>query len=85
MSCLVETWVSRASADQRRGRAGRVRPGVCFRMFPRYYLDKLDPHTIPEMHRVALDSLCLQVKLLKLGSIVDFLSKVHNHAPCVSA
>ncbi len=32
---LQETWVSRAAAEQRRGRAGRVRPGVCFRLFSR--------------------------------------------------
>ena len=30
-----ETWVSQAAAQQRRGRAGRVRPGVCFRLFSR--------------------------------------------------
>lgn len=33
---LVECWVSRASAKQRRGRAGRVRPGVAYHMYSRY-------------------------------------------------
>lgn len=32
---LVECWVSRASAKQRRGRAGRVRPGVAYHLFSR--------------------------------------------------
>lgn len=32
---MQETWVSQAAAQQRRGRAGRVRPGVCFRLFSR--------------------------------------------------
>ena len=32
---LVECWVSRASAKQRRGRAGRVRPGIAYHMFSR--------------------------------------------------
>lgn len=35
LSNLQETWVSQAAAQQRRGRAGRVRPGVCFRLFSR--------------------------------------------------
>jgi hypothetical protein len=35
MRLLVEDWVSRASALQRRGRAGRVRPGVCYGLYTR--------------------------------------------------
>ncbi len=35
VSRLQETWASRAAAKQRRGRAGRVRPGVCFKLFSR--------------------------------------------------
>ena len=35
MELLVESWVSRASAQQRRGRAGRVQPGTCYRCFTR--------------------------------------------------
>ena len=33
---LVETWVSRASATQRRGRAGRVKPGIAYHFYSRY-------------------------------------------------
>ena len=35
MSALDEVYVSQASADQRKGRAGRVREGVCFRLYTR--------------------------------------------------
>jgi ATP-dependent RNA helicase DHX29 len=36
MSSLVETFVSKASALQRQGRAGRVRDGFCFRLYPKF-------------------------------------------------
>ena len=36
MSLLVEDWVSRASALQRKGRAGRVRAGVCWGLYTRH-------------------------------------------------
>ncbi len=40
MSLLVEDWVSRASALQRRGRAGRVRPGRCFGLYTRHRFEE---------------------------------------------
>ena len=42
LACLLPAWVSRASAHQRRGRAGRVRDGQCYHMFPRYQLRDMD-------------------------------------------
>lgn len=41
LSRLEETWVSRASAAQRRGRAGRVQPGVCFKLFSRRQMRRM--------------------------------------------
>jgi ATP-dependent helicase HrpB len=46
MSGLVTTRVSRAAADQRRGRAGRLGPGVCYRLWPEEATRGLEP-TIP--------------------------------------
>lgn len=40
MSLLVEDWVSAASAKQRRGRAGRVRPGVCYGLYTRHRFEQ---------------------------------------------
>ena len=55
---------SRASAMQRAGRAGRVAPGVCLRLFPQSFLDKpaIMPSYAPaEMERTALLNLLLKV------------------------
>ena len=77
MQLLLERWVSRASAKQRRGRAGRVRPGRCFRMYTRQMHDDVfDEHTMPEIKRVPLEGLCLQIQLQRMsGGIAGFLGK----------
>ena len=67
MARLVEGWVSQAGAKQRRGRAGRVRPGVCYRLEPAAMHGLLAPHSVPEIQRVPLESLILQVKVLGPG------------------
>ena len=60
---LRTTMVSQAAAQQRRGRAGRVQAGVCFRMVTRNDFAALPQHTPPEMCRVPLQGLCLQIKV----------------------
>eukprot|EP00249_Psilotum_nudum_P011376 c23135_g1_i1 orf=250-4686(-) len=76
ISSLVEVWISRANAKQRRGRAGRVKPGNCFCLYTRHRFEKLMlPFQIPEMLRAPLVELCLQIKFLSLGNIALFLEK----------
>jgi hypothetical protein len=38
---MVEDWISQANARQRRGRAGRVKPGICFSLYTRYRFETL--------------------------------------------
>ncbi|CAN0206344.1 unnamed protein product, partial [Hapterophycus canaliculatus] len=63
MSCLVEVWISKASGSQRAGRAGRVRPGKCWRLYPEvFHQNYMPPYTLAEMLRTPLEELVLQVK-----------------------
>ncbi|KAL6963082.1 RNA helicase [Sarracenia purpurea var. burkii] len=73
--CLLPSWISKASARQRRGRAGRVQPGECYHLYPRCVYDAFADYQLPELLRTPLQSLCLQIKSLQLGSISEFLSR----------
>ncbi|XP_039217934.1 probable ATP-dependent RNA helicase DHX34 isoform X1 [Crotalus tigris] len=64
---LQEFWISRASAEQRKGRAGRSGPGVCYRLYAESDYDNFAPYPVPEIQRVALDALILQMKSMGLG------------------
>ncbi|XP_019259324.1 PREDICTED: DExH-box ATP-dependent RNA helicase DExH3 isoform X3 [Nicotiana attenuata] len=72
--CLLPSWISQASARQRRGRAGRVQPGECYHLYPRCVYEAFAEYQLPELLRTPLNSLCLQIKSLQVGSIAEFLS-----------
>ncbi|KAG6412970.1 hypothetical protein SASPL_125665 [Salvia splendens] len=74
-SCLLPSWISKVSAKQRRGSAGRVQPGECYHLYPKCVFDDFAEYQLPEILRTPLQSLCLQIKSLKLGGISEFLSR----------
>nr|XP_049465323.1 3'-5' RNA helicase YTHDC2-like [Anopheles coluzzii] len=75
-SSLAATWISQACATQRAGRAGRTRPGTCFRLYSRMRHSEMDQYTLPEIMRVPLTEICLQTALIiKDESIQEFLNK----------
>uniref|UniRef100_A0A670YVS0 RNA helicase n=1 Tax=Pseudonaja textilis TaxID=8673 RepID=A0A670YVS0_PSETE len=75
MSSLEETFVSKASALQRQGRAGRVRDGFCFRLYTQDRFESFLEYSVPEILRVPLEELCLHIMKCNLGSPEEFLSK----------
>lgn len=58
---LVTLRESRASAEQRKGRAGRLAPGVCYRLYSRHTLSAMTPHTPPEILETDLSPLLLEL------------------------
>ncbi|GAX74754.1 hypothetical protein CEUSTIGMA_g2201.t1 [Chlamydomonas eustigma] len=77
MALLTEDWISQASAKQRRGRAGRVRAGKCFCLYTRRRLEEqMKAFQVPEIKRVPLEDLVLQIHLMALSPATQFLSQV---------
>lgn len=73
MSNLVAVPCSRASANQRSGRAGRVGPGKCFRLYTKYsFMNEMDESPTPEIQRTNLNSIVLQLKSLGIDKLLDF-------------
>jgi ATP-dependent helicase HrpA len=64
--------VSRASADQRKGRCGRLGPGICIRLYSEEDFTARPAYTEPEILRTGLASVILQMNLLGLGDIARF-------------
>jgi len=73
MESLVVTPCSRASANQRAGRAGRVGPGKCFRLYTKWaFFNELQESTTPEIQRTNLNSVVLLLKSLGINDLIGF-------------
>jgi len=75
LSNLEVTWISKANSRQRMGRAGRVRNGYCYKLYTRRRYQSMADYQMAEILRTPLEEVCLQVKVLNLGKVSDFLSQ----------
>lgn len=69
---LIVTEISQASAIQRAGRAGRVKPGKCYRLYTEPGYQSLAVQTVPEIQRTNLAHVMIQLKALGIDNMLKF-------------
>lgn len=66
-------WISKASATQRAGRAGRTGPGHCYRLYSSAVFENyFDEFSKPEILRMPIDGVVLQMKSMHIDAVVNF-------------
>ncbi|KAM7350528.1 putative ATP-dependent RNA helicase kurz [Cochliomyia hominivorax] len=73
VSAFVVTYTSKASADQRAGRAGRVSAGHCYRLYSSaVYNDEFEDFSVPDIQKKPVDDLMLQMRCMGIDRVINF-------------
>ena len=71
-SSLTETTISKASCNQRKGRAGRTGPGICYRLYPKKDYDTRPIYTTEEIYRTDLSEVVMRMSELGITDFEQF-------------
>ncbi|GAB4848760.1 hypothetical protein Ancab_003487 [Ancistrocladus abbreviatus] len=72
MNVLRVSWISKSSADQRAGRAGRTAPGRCYRLYSQDDFELMSAQSEPEIRRVHLGIAVLKILALGIKNVQEF-------------
>lgn len=73
VSAFLVTYTSKASANQRAGRAGRVSPGHCYRLYSSaVFLNEFEDFSTPDIQKKPVDDLMLQMKCMGIDKVINF-------------
>ncbi|KAF5291600.1 hypothetical protein FQA39_LY14322 [Lamprigera yunnana] len=73
VTSYIVTWTSKASANQRAGRAGRLGPGHCYRLYSSaVFNDTFQDFSVPEIQQKPVDDLYLQMKCMNIDKVDHF-------------
>ena len=73
VSNYIVTWISKASAIQRAGRAGRQSTGHCYRIYSSAVFEhEFSDHALPEIKTIPLEELVIQMKAMYIQNVINF-------------
>lgn len=64
--------IAKSGAIQRSGRAGRTKPGKCYRLYSERFYSEMDETTVPEIQRSSLTSVVLDLKCMGIPNVIEF-------------
>ena len=64
--------IAKSEAIQRSGRAGRTKPGKCYRLYSEKFYNEMDETTVPEIQRSSLTSVVLDLKCMGIPNVIEF-------------